>query len=111
MLVTWFADEAYRKSCYGPANNTQTDEYGRQQFRLATAIAWAPGRPSKTSSEVMLVEAQARANLPQQLTAAQIAYTELWVSASCPQTCNSDVLWEDSPAEGHLHLSCQGQAQ
>ncbi|CAK0733037.1 hypothetical protein CVIRNUC_000217 [Coccomyxa viridis] len=37
--------EAYRKSCYGPAGNTQTDEYGRQQFRLATAIAWAPGAP------------------------------------------------------------------
>ena len=104
MLVRCFAGEAYRKSCYGPAGNTQTDEYGRQQFRLATAIAWAPGRPSKTTSEVMLVEAQRRANLPQQLTAAQLAYTELWMSASCPQTCNSGVLQEDSSAEGRLHL-------
>ena len=86
MLVRCFADEAYRKSCRGYGSNTQTDEYGRKQFRLATAIAWAPGRPSKTPSpEVMLVEAQARADLPQQLTAAQIAYTELWVSPSCPQ--------------------------
>ena len=68
-------------------------------FRVATAIAWAPGKLPKDDKEVVL-EAHRRITEKQSLTVAQIAYTELWVCAPCRlslharlQPCHCSALW------------------
>lgn len=55
-------------------------------FRLATAIAWAPGKRQKMTQDDILADAHSRITTKQQLTVPQIAYTELWVSAKSPQS-------------------------
>lgn len=63
-----------------------SDEHGSKAFRLATAIAWAPGKLQKMRDEDILAEAQLRIMDLQQLTGPQIVYTELWVSAMSLQS-------------------------
>ena len=76
---SWCAGGRYRKSLNGLGNKL-TDEYGMRALLLGNNNSLAP-QPRKIANEALVFLGMNDMDGQQELSVAQIAYMELWVSA------------------------------